>query len=40
LDHITETVVATVTGEMRTEEVTVLMVALTTTCNVAVEKDV
>jgi hypothetical protein len=41
LDHITKTVVATVTGEMRTEEVTVLMVALTTIARtVAVEKDV
>jgi hypothetical protein len=40
LDHITRTVVATVTGEMRTEEVTVLMVALTTIARtVAVEKD-
>lgn len=41
LDHITRSVVATVTGEMRTEEVTVLMVALTTIARtVAVEKDV
>jgi hypothetical protein len=41
LDHITRTVVATVTGEMRTEEVTVLMEALTTIARtVAAEKDV
>jgi hypothetical protein len=41
LDPIIRIVVATVTGEMRTEEVTVLMVALTTTAKtVAAEKDV
>ena len=45
LDHITRTavatVVATVTGEMRTEEVAVLMVALTTIARtMVVEKDV
>jgi hypothetical protein len=41
LDPIIRTVVATVTGEMRTEEDTVLVVAITTiTRTVAAEKDV
>jgi hypothetical protein len=41
LDPIIRTVVATVTGEMRTEEATVLIVALTTIAKtVAAEKDV
>jgi hypothetical protein len=41
LDPIIRTVVATVTGEMRTEELAVLMVVLTTIARtVAAEKDV